>query len=88
MRFPKGKISEKIQSPPPDLSSFKSNVPPGLRRPCSGSFRAGVNREFVSLCGADHPYRDSSDHPDRDSDHPGRDEQNIRSGPISRTIQS
>ena len=41
-----------------------------------------INKEFVSIYGAgrldrnhaDHPYRDSTDHPDRDSDHPGRDE--------------
>jgi len=42
-------------------------------------FRAGVNKEFVSIDGAgrpnrdraDHPYRDSTDNPDRDRNHPG-----------------
>ncbi len=41
-----------------------------------------INKEFVSIYGAgrldrhdaDHPYPDSTDNPDRDSDHPGRDE--------------
>jgi hypothetical protein len=38
--------------------------------------------------GANHPYHDNTDDPDRDNNHPCRDVQNTRSGPIPRTIQS
>ena len=51
--------------------------------------RAGVNKEFVSLYGASRLDRDSANHPYRDStDNPDRDEKNTRSGLIPRTIQS
>ncbi len=85
-----------LDETPTDLSCFKTNVrlvAPSLFGFFSG---AGVNKEFASIYGVrrldrsgpGHLYRDSTDDPDRDSDHPGRDKKSTRSALRSKTIPS